>query len=521
MEHVFYAAGPGGEARIGAAASDTLARALFRAGFFVGAPLCAGLGRCGRCRVRFMADAPAPLPAEARRLGSEALAEGWRLACLHPVRGGERIWVVDPGPSPAYDRGMDNREHVVSGPLGLAVDLGTTGLAWRLVGLGDGRIAAEGRGVNPQLGAGGEVVSRLAFAMEQGGGALLRGLVLDVLAQKAALAGPELAALCVAGNPAMVSILCDRPLAGLAHAPYGLAWRAGETVDLGRGLPPAYIPPLLGPFVGADLSAGLTVLLRQKPEYPFLLADLGTNAEMVLGLAPDRFLATSAPLGPALEGVGLSQGALAGPGVAVSFELSPAGLLPVYFDGASPPEGPRGIAGPGYLSLAARLVEQGVLDRDGRFAHTPPPAPLAARLFRQVARGEGEAVFETAGCRLFASDVEELLKVKAACNLAMATLLAAAGLATTRLASVYLAGAFGARVSPADLETLGFFPAGLAARTRVAGNLSLEGATLFLTDPGARDVAGALSERTGIVPLTDATDAAESFIRRMVFAYVA
>jgi uncharacterized 2Fe-2S/4Fe-4S cluster protein (DUF4445 family) len=510
----------GSQRRIQAALGDSLARALFRAGFFVGAPLCAGLGRCGRCRVRFLSAAPEPLAAEARRLDPATLAAGWRLACLHPARGGERLALADTGPSPAYDLETHPRDPQAAGPFGLAVDLGTTGLAWRIVSLADGRILAEGRGVNPQLGAGGEVISRLAFALEPGGGAYLRGLVLDVLAEKAGLAGPDLAALCVAGNPAMVSILCDKPLAGLARAPYALAWTAGEEVLFGRGLPPAYIPPLLGPFVGADISAGLTVLLREPPRYPFLLADLGTNAEMVLALAPDRFLAASAPLGPALEGVGLSQGALAGPGVAVSFELSPAGIAPVLFEGGAASGPVAGIAGPGYLSLAARLREQGVLDTDGRFAETPAPTPLGERLRRLVGRQGGEAVFEAAGCRLYASDVEELLKVKAAANLAASALLGAAGLTTAHLATVYLAGAFGARVSPGDLETLGFFPPGLAARTRVAGNLSLAGAALFLTDPPARDEARALAGRTAIVPLAAGDDMSDSFIRRMVFAYV-
>lgn len=521
MTIIFTALTSCGERNIQAVPGDTLARALFRAGFFIGAPLCAGLGRCGRCRVRFLADAPVTLAPETRRLTPGELADGWRLACLHPARGGERLAVADPGPSTAYDRSAVAGEMAVTGSLGLALDLGTTGLAWRIVDLGSGRIAAEGRGVNPQLGAGAEVVSRLAFALEERGGRYLRDLVLDVLAAKASLAGDRLSVCCVAGNSAMVSILCDKPLSGLAHAPYGLSWRAGETVDLGRGLPPTYIPPLLGPFVGADITAGLTVLLRGGPSYPFLLADLGTNAEMVLGLAPDRFLATSAPLGPALEGVGLSQGALAGPGVAVSFQLTPTGIAPVLFGADATPGPVTGIAGPGYLALAALLRAQGVLDTDGRFAQTPAPTPLGERLRRQIGRDGGEAFFETAGCRLYASDVEELLKVKAACNLAVSALLTAAGLSTQHLTAVHLAGAFGGVVSPADLETLGFFSPGLAARTRVAGNLSLEGATLFLTDPGARVAAGALPGQTVIVPLAGDRNASDSFIRRMVFTYVA
>lgn len=524
MKKYFTVATTEGERPVSVVAGEVMARSLFRAGYFVGAPLCAGLGRCGRCRVRYLSPPPQPLPSEIRRLGDAALADGWRLACLRPAQGGERLALAATGPAPAYDPAAVTGSLDGDNPLGLAVDIGTTGLAWRLVGLADGSVAAEGRGVNPQLGVGGEVVSRLAFALEPGGGAYLRDLVLDVIAQKAALAGDRLAGLCVAGNSAMVSILCGKELSGLAHAPYGLIWRAGEAVPLGRGLPPAYIPPLLGPFVGADLSAGLTALLRQKPAYPFLLADLGTNAEMILGLAPDRFLAASAPLGPALEGVGLSQGALAGPGVAVSFELTPAGLTPVLFPGSDAPATTSGIAGPGYLALAALLAEQGVLDTDGRFAQTPAPTPLGARLRRMVATDHGEPVFETAGYRLFASDVEELLKVKAACNLAVASLLRAAGLSTADLAGVHLAGAFGVKVAPDDLETLGFFPPGLAGRVQVAGNLSLAGATLFLTEPESRTTAEALPAVTTIVPLVDASpgasDASDAFIRRMVFTYV-
>lgn len=524
MRNYFAVVAPSGRREIAGEAGETLARALFRAGFFVGVPLCAGLGRCGRCRARFLTEPPEPLPAERRRLALEELAAGYRLTCLHPVRGGEELALDDPAPSPAYARPTARPEVAgasgPTGPLGLAVDLGTTGLAWRLLVRADGRIVGEGRGVNPQLGAGGEVISRLAYAMEPGGGAYLRRLVCDVLTRLTAAAPGPVTELCVAGNSAMVSILCDKPLTGLARAPYHLSWRAGETVTLAADLPPTYIPPLLGPFVGADLSAGLTALLRRDVAYPFLLADLGTNAEMVLGLAPDRFLAASAPLGPALEGVGLSQGALAGPGVAVDFQLSPAGLRPVPFEGApARPDAPPAMAGPGYLALAARLVEQGVLDSRGHFDHTPS-TPLAARLAAGVSRRDGEACFETAGYRLWAADVEEMLKVKAACNLAMASLLAAAGLTTVDLAAFYLAGAFGAHVAPADLETLGFLPPGLTPRVFVVGNLSLEGAGLFLTAPDARAQARSLPERTAIVPLVAGDDASDAFIRRMVFAYV-
>ena len=47
---------------------QTLAQAIFLAGLWEGVPLCAGLGKCGLCRVRFQDAAPEPRAEETRRL---------------------------------------------------------------------------------------------------------------------------------------------------------------------------------------------------------------------------------------------------------------------------------------------------------------------------------------------------------------------------------------------------------------------------------------------------------------------
>jgi len=65
---------------------EGLLEALTRAGI----PLrsdCGGLGICGRCRVRFQGEAPAPTASERRCLSEEELNQGWRLACQHRVTG--------------------------------------------------------------------------------------------------------------------------------------------------------------------------------------------------------------------------------------------------------------------------------------------------------------------------------------------------------------------------------------------------------------------------------------------------
>ena len=66
-------AGPGGKA-------ETLLMRLIRAGYYVDAP-CGGKGTCGRCRVRFVSEAPQPTANERRLLTAEERSSGVRMAC--------------------------------------------------------------------------------------------------------------------------------------------------------------------------------------------------------------------------------------------------------------------------------------------------------------------------------------------------------------------------------------------------------------------------------------------------------
>lgn len=47
---------------------------------------CSGNGTCGKCRVRFLKDAPLPTAGERVLLSAEELRAGVRLACRHTVR---------------------------------------------------------------------------------------------------------------------------------------------------------------------------------------------------------------------------------------------------------------------------------------------------------------------------------------------------------------------------------------------------------------------------------------------------
>ncbi|NJB69461.1 uncharacterized 2Fe-2S/4Fe-4S cluster protein (DUF4445 family) [Desulfobaculum xiamenense] len=494
-------------------AGRTLAQAVYMSGLWDAPALCSGLGRCGRCRMRFLSAPPPPDAEECRTLAESEIAEGWRLGCRHPAVAGVRLVI------PARAAAEIPHDIRAEGPeLLLAVDLGTTSLQWAACD-GEGEVA-HGSGLNPQMGAGSEVMSRLSVARGAQGAASLRTLVLDRLRHVVAGLPGRVTHMAVAGNPAMTHIILGAPVDGLCAAPYALHERGGREVRLAPDLPPTYILPQIAPFVGGDLSAGVAALIAgdANVHFPFVLSDMGTNGEFVLALSPDEFLAASVPLGPALEGIGLRFGTVAAPGAVVGFALAPDGLRAQCLGGGEADRA-LGITGTGYVSLLALLRSVGVLDASGAFA--AGETPLARRIVSRITREGGEpALALPGGMHLAASDVEEVLKVKAAFNFALARLLAVAGLGAHELAALYLAGAMGEHVSTQALDVLGFLPPGLSARVRTVGNTSLEGAALVLRSDRARSFAEALPGRTRLVELAEDAGFGRHFLACMTFDYI-
>lgn len=458
-----------------------LSEAIWLSGAVEARPLCAGLGRCGRCRIRFSESAPEPAREDLERLDPGEIRQGWRLACRHTVPDSAEIRLFLPDES--------LRDNVAAQPVRganawVGIDLGTTSIQWQAATASDPD-AARGSLANPQAGAGADIISRLAYALRADGLARLSALGREAIAAILATAGSQgllTRRVCIAANSAMTEILLGHDVRGLAAAPYRLGFHGGVTVSL--ALPgfaesvPVVIPPLPAPFVGGDITAGL-LALEHEP-LPLILVDLGTNAEFALIDQKRRLFLASAPLGPALEGIGPACGQPAGPDVITGFRISPQGLVPVFYADKQP-NAAAGISASGYLSLLAILLNLGLLSPDGHFCK--PATQLAARVYAP----EGERLALPLGQYLEAADIEALLKVKAAFSLTLARLLAAGGLAPAAISAVYIAGALGAYADSEDLATLGFLPRSLAAKTRAAGNTSLAGACILARDPARND----------------------------------
>ena len=67
--------------------ASTLAQLVWMSGQVDPPALCSGLGRCGRCAVRFTRGTPAPPPADEAHFSPVELSDGWRLLCRHAPSG--------------------------------------------------------------------------------------------------------------------------------------------------------------------------------------------------------------------------------------------------------------------------------------------------------------------------------------------------------------------------------------------------------------------------------------------------
>ncbi|WP_158269650.1 ASKHA domain-containing protein [Desulfonatronum sp. SC1] len=525
---------------------QTLAQALFLEGLWPTKPFCSGLGRCGHCLVYVVGDSE-PSTDERATLSPEVLEQGGRLACRRHAVGGLKVRLPFAFPgiaaesAGAFESNGIALARSVSGSLALAVDLGTTSLHWQL--LDDKGVLVQGRELNPQLAAGSEVMSRLGFALAAPDNArMLRDVVSRRLRELTMALPAPVDRICVAGNTVMTALLLEWPLRGLAVAPYQRPHPGGfwtrlpfqETpqeayVDDGR----TYIPPQPAPFIGGDLSAGLTALhftAASPPAYPFLLADLGTNGEFILALGPERYLAASVPMGPALEGIGMSCGSAALPGVWVDVAVTPFGLQPRPLEDSGtgntehvnvplPKPNRQRISGTGYLALLAGLLRLGLLDRTGGFA--PGDSPLARQVGLGLADRDGERRFLLGpDVYLTGRDVEEMLKVKAAFNLAFSRLLAEGGIQPEALRAVYLAGALGEHADLSALEELGFVPPGYRRRIHPVGNSSLTGAALLINSPEARDWIERIAPMITTLNIGQEPDFFSHYTQRLVFRHV-
>ena len=462
---------------------------------------CGGKGVCGKCRVR-ATGALSPLsPEEQRHLTAFEQADDWRLSCCTTVEGDCRVTVdADSVMAVVTDgKAATCAAAPTFAAYGAAVDIGTTTIAARLYDA-TGRLLAQAGCPNPQIAFGADVLSRVQTAGE--GADLATPLqeavngLLSRLAEMAGIRAISIDGAVITGNTAMLCLFTRTDATPLSRAPFLRPRAFGETLPASAlgltALAPnraVYLPSCAAAFIGADaLCAALACALDTTPA---LLADMGTNGEMLLH-HNDTIYACSTAAGPAFEGVGISCGMPAVSGAIDEVVLVNGRLTPHTIGGGKP----IGICGSGLVDAVACLLATEEMDESGYIAAS-------------VSLGDG--------LTLTAEDIRALQQAKAAVSAGLQTLLHHAALAAVDVQTLYAAGGFGSRLHGCNAAAIGLLPRALATRIQPVGNAALDGAALLLLDASARHRLTTLAERIQVIELATDPYFTDKFIKNMSF----
>jgi len=399
--------------------------------------------------------------------------------------------------------------------LELAIDIGTTTLAGALWDLSTGQCLADASIANPQRKYGDNVLSRISYSIDRSNGLqkLQRALVDDGLAKliqvlclQARTPITSIQQATLAGNPIMLHTLVGASLAGLSTYPFkpeflGQRTIQGESIGLKPSIPIKLLPAL-GPFVGADITAGALASGMLATSGPTLLIDFGTNGEIILKHDGGTF-ATATAAGPAFEGGRLSCGASARAGVVSSFEYNEAHWD--YQLCAGDRGTVKGISGAAYIDFLALGLESGLLNPFGRFDVNHPDVS------EHTVDGEGERIVRfSESLWISEPDVAEILQAKAAIGAGVQVLLELAQIDASDLETVFVAGGFGYHLNPKHAIAIGLLPDVPLERIDTIGNASLGGASLLVQADYSKTIE-ALCQSCEIVELNQVPSFSEHY----------
>lgn len=467
---------------------------------------CGGHGKCGKCRVTVKGAVSPPTTEEQQFLSPAELAAGVRLACLVRVLGdceitteqkGARAQIVVCGALPRFDLDPLFPEH------GVAIDVGTTTLAATLYHVSGKPLASTSR-INVQAKWGADVISRIEAALGGDAKALaeaIRGAINEMIGELAASAGIDpqtIGDVVITGNTVMLSLLTEKSVDPLSHAPFAATHLFGEVLTAGAldltSLSPSttvYLPPCISAFVGADTTCAILATDLTKKNNA-LLVDIGTNGEIAL-LNEGGLTVTSTAAGPAFEGFGISCGMRGEEGAIDKVTLVNGTLHPHVIGGGTP----KGICGSGLVDAVACMLDCEVLDESGFLEEDP--YPLAD------------------GISLKGEDIRALQLAKSAIHAGIMTLIDEKGLTLADIGTLFIAGGFGNYLNQRNAKRIGLLPNEPTLNKEAVGNAALGGAAMLLLNQDLRLVAAKIAGEATVLSLSTNKKFVNYYIEGMLF----
>ncbi|WP_155829695.1 ASKHA domain-containing protein [Butyrivibrio sp. AC2005] len=495
-----------------------LSEFMLKSGIEVEKP-CGGMGRCGKCRVRFLSGAPKANSLDVRFLSEKEIAEGIRLACRAVIAEDAEIESFYGSEELAGNLSDDveNRPDYRDCETDVALDIGTTTIAAALIPVKNGGDADKAvyrvTIMNHQRRYGADVISRIQAANAGEGENLRRAVIEDI---KSITKNLNIRQMMIAGNTTMQHILMGDSCEGLGKAPYTPVRLSYPVMDMTQllGDKEAYrqeskciLAPGISAFVGADIVSGMYALSFDKiPEgKKYMLIDLGTNGEMALADS-EKISVCSTAAGPVFEGGGISCG-MAGVKGAIE-HITIKDNAEAEFDVISGAE-PLGICGSGVLELVSELRRTGIIDETGLLGDEYFDEGFI--LYKDEKSSENISFTQ--------NDIRAVQLAKAAIRSGIDTLLQMHGCRAEDVDKVYLAGGFSEHLDTQKVKYLRLLPEEFLEQsvTECVGNTSLAGCIKALSDKNSLEKMEKIVRKSAEIKLAETDVFGDDFIEAMNF----
>lgn len=395
----------------------------------------------------------------------------------------------------------------------IAIDLGTTTLAFALVDIASAQILHTVTLLNSQRKYGMDVISRIQASVDgmkdelraciqndlsEGIDRLLKEYRMTANAND--LSEKHIKHIVISGNTTMIHLLMGYDCSTIGVYPFtsvNTEWITGTAEEIlgyrqQDNKIKVTILPSISAFVGGDIVSGLYTLDFVNNKEISLFVDLGTNGEIALGNSK-RIVTTSVAAGPAFEGGNISCGTGSVAGAICEVNITSTDLISNNAKSDKITEyknhtqgfaiqiktvkdaPPCGICGTGVIETIAELLKCGLVDGTGL---------LTDEYFESgfpLTNTENPIVFTQ-------QDIRQFQLAKAAVRTGIEILLKEYGITTAEIEKVYIAGGFGYHLDVVKATSIGLIPPELAGKATAVGNTSLAGAVKYLSDPNASHI---------------------------------
>ena len=370
---------------------------------------------------------------------------------------------------------------------GVAVDLGTTTVVCSIIDLTNGEKIGTSSFENPQRFGGSDTLNRISYETTKFPGELksviISGLNFEIgeLCKKNKIRRSYIYEMMVVGNTTMRDIFFGIDVASVGQKPYKsitqLELEKGKrdstsliynSSDLGIRINKNGIvvsPPLISSHIGSDITADLVSISADTHDENFILLDVGTNTEIVLG-NKDNLVAASCPAGPAFEGGEVKYAMPGYDGAIEKFEIHNGKEIFTTINNHPP----QGICGSGLIDLLAALKSNSIINELGVLSNG----------------GDHYEIINTNGINISRSDMSALAQAKAANYCGQSIALKNSSIDISKLDKLYLSGGFANYINVENAIKIGFIIDTPNAEIIKIGNSALQGAIMLLLDINLR-----------------------------------